>query len=887
MAHNAHIASLTRTLVGSTLSGSKVNELQRLALTVFAKASVERTNQFNVKLQLEGLEEKARILNNDLWADAIHDRFQELSLKPDNWIPEILSFLLQLSDRPVSESRLEELTLSRPVSPPAILTWADILANDPLDDQDDIWEDVDFRDGESSEDDNFETAPADASDRRTEPSRPDSEAIDFHVETLIESYEQEELEQLRGAQFWNVTPHMSFDPLLTPEVDQPLVLLTVSQVAREVVFMLLGLPTSIYMSKPTDQIVLSQNVGLRRVSRKQLVALLTSFAEIGEKLQNVRRWIRSTTHLPLEQTFQTSLAVRLKEVDRTLDTVQARFLDGHNDIASSLSNLYDEVSRSSRLVQQSSEILISLAEVPHSHLPFRIMECLFNKVCTNQMIGDSGGYAFMARLFFDCFYTYIKPIRLWVEEGLLDRRDGTMFIIENQEDVPLSSLWQDKFYLVRNASGDLHAPDFLHLAARKIFNSGKSIYLLHKLGYQMDEPWSLRCNEPTISFEHEGEEADDGRLVPFPVLFDMAFDRWIASMHYASSSILREQLDKVFSLQRSLDALGYLYFCRNGALSSKFTSAVFEKMEWEHHGWNASFALTELLQNAYRTITCIDIGQIEVRKGMRSSHGGSQRTGRHMGALENVCVNYILPWPVANILRPDSIEVYQRVFILLMQMQRAKWLLQRQEHKRHSLAVDEKPSLLMYAVRHQLLWFTDTMLTYLTHMVLSATTAAMRGSMTLAVDLDGMIEVHDTYIGQLKHRCFLTKQHGPLHQAIVSLLDLTILYSDIHTGCARPAVLKVDLRNGESKSMSGLSAMKSKNGFASDDSSDNSESEQDPADAVPPAATIPSDTEKLSHIRDTFSKLHSFITSAVQSVSKADGAPCWEILASNLAAGSR
>ena len=884
MAHSTHVASLTQDLVRSTLTGPRVEEFKRVALNTFAKAPSGRTNQFDVGQRLAGLEEKARILNNDPLADAIRERLDELSSRSDKWTPEVLSFLLSLSDRPVHNSNLENLFRIRPVAPPAPLTWSDILHDDPLDDQESIWEDVDFRDGGSSDEEGLELDLADIPDDSVGPGTPNHEVITPQVETLIEPHDQAALDDVIHAQFWKLSAPECADPDLDREVDQPNVLLTESQAFREVLFMLLGLPTSIYCRSETDQIVLSRNIVLQHVSQTSTAALLESFAVLGNKLLIVRGWVRRITDIPLVQTFQASLALRLQRLDDTLTKVQERVLDHRNEAAISLLHLYDEVSTSSRLLQKVSDILANLTGLCKSKLPFKILEYLFDETCTKQMIGDSYGYEYMGRLFFDCLNTYLRPIQRWMENGQLDDRDGTMFIKKNPEDVPLSSLWQDQFHLVKDESGNLHAPIFLHLAARKIFNSGRSVDLLRRLGYDEPLPPQAQCyDQPTMSFEKVCGSAGIEQLDQFPLLFDTALDRWVAGIYHSLSSTLRKRLETDCGLQRSLDTLENLYFCPSMPFSNSFSLPIFERIERGHRICHFSDTLTELLQNVFRQFSCVDINNIEVRPHSKPSHQEVQSSRRHMGALENIGVNYILPWPIANIVRLDSIETYQRIFVFLLQLQRAKYLLQRQKLKECSLEIAPRILVRLYAIRHRLLWFTNTILTYLTDLVLSTNTARMRASMKLAVDVDGMVKVHKAYITQIEKQCFLTKQQRPLHQAVVSLLDLTIVFSDIQETFMRSAISKANPLN---RDLSEQSAIDSTKRSADADSSEDSDSEEPTIDVKSKIALNSSKEEKLHHINDTFSKLLGFLTAALRELNKADTAPGFEILAGSLMTAS-
>jgi len=874
MAHNAQIVSSLENLIQTTvinLSESDVDEYKRSAIATFADASFGRTNQFDVSSRMDGLEEKARILDNDQLADALHTRLLELSTVSYKWTPEVLSLLLQLSDRPSHESRLEDLELLQPDTPPAPLTWPDIIADDPLDYGDDIWKNVDFAADGSDEDefsdpDHSQIVDTSANTRLTE--FKDSEIM---LENLIVPIDDTGLRHIESAQFWN-------------NGHGPDKLLTETQAVREVIFMVLGLPTTIFDQNEIGEIVTSRGILIRHISSLSVTAFLEVFASIGTKICNVRQWTRRKAEIPLEQTFAASLSSRLVEVDRKLSEIESRILDARMDIVPTLSDLHEKLSISTRLIQQLDDILAEVQTATDSGLPFRILECLFDRSCASQRIGDEEGYEFMAELFFECFRTYLRPIRLWMEKGQLSERDRVMFIQKSAENIPLDSLWQTQYSLVMGANGNLHAPRFLHLAAKKIFNAGKSVDFLRHLGHEEDQLGEQAKDKIEMSFHSVCHPADLGSLSPFPELFDVALDSWIASKHHSSSSKLREQLETKCGLQRSLDALEYIFFCRNGALSSNAANIIFERIDRGSHRWNDSFVHTGLFQGAYRTISCVDRDHLDVRVETASSQRSSHRARRSMGILEDLRISYTLPWAVANIIKSDSMQTYQRIFVLLLQIQRAKYLLQREKLTQRLPAAVDNVGLLISDVHHQLLWFVNTMLTYITHMVVSATASSMRTAMTLAVDVDGMIEVHDTYIAQLESRCFLTKQHGPVRQALSSLLDLTILFSDIQASSLKKAGPNASDGLVNSKLKAKYTASSAWKGSLGSDSSDESSAE---AIMESEAAARPSDLERLRHVSDTFSKLHSLVTAAVQGVSKADSATCYEMLASSLATGLR
>ena len=609
-----------------------------------------------------------------------------------------------------------------------------------------------------------------------------------------------------------------------------------------------------------------------------MTGLLQGFAVVADKLLSIRRWVEKDERIPLEQTFQAALASRLEIFDRALSTIQTRILSRNAQPVLSLLELYNETSNISRFLLQTHEVLLELDVDSKLERPFRILECLFDRTCVNQAIGDAEGYEYMANLFFDCFQTYLKPIRLWMEQGQLTGRDGVIFIQRDERDFHLNSVWRSQYHLTKDSKGDLHAPKFLHVAAKKIFNTGKSVDFLGLIAARPGDESSVDflkhlewkdhdlrrdlAKEVAMNYESVCQPAQLGLFSPFPELFDMALDRWIANKHQASSSELRAQLESRCGLRSSLDALECIYFARG---DTNINDGIFEKVDRGNSRWNDGLTMDDLFQGSLSSIS-FDRVKICPRPAIQQEARGARRS---MNVLEDIRVSYSLPWPVANVIRTDSIEVYQRVFVFLLQLRRAKYLLQRRETVNGVRATAKKPPLQLYALRHRLLWLTNTMVTYIADMVLSAATADMRIAMDRAQDVDTMIAVHQAYITKLEDQCLLLKKHTSTRQAIISLLDLTILFSDVQASYA-------------GNTSTDTKASQKHAAHSNDRDSDSDSDVSSPCSAL--HAELP-DEGRLKHMLDTFRNLHGFVTAAVRAISKNDNALCWEMLANNLAVG--
>ena len=113
--------------------------------------------------------------------------------------PEILSLLLQISDRPVDRSKSADLALLKPDIPSASLTWADIVAEDSIDDEDGTWGNVDFASDDSDDDEATHSICSDHSVLTPEFSVADT-ALKACIETIVEPTSDISVEEIQTAQ---------------------------------------------------------------------------------------------------------------------------------------------------------------------------------------------------------------------------------------------------------------------------------------------------------------------------------------------------------------------------------------------------------------------------------------------------------------------------------------------------------------------------------------------------------------------------------------------------------------------------------------------------------------------------------------------------------------
>ncbi|GAD92051.1 gamma-tubulin complex component GCP5, putative [Paecilomyces variotii No. 5] len=863
-------------------TASRFKRLKSNAESTIKNNRSTRTDQFAVARQLDGLQEKFQVLNNDDLADALRIRLDELNQHESPYFPEILSLFLQLSDKPAALSKVDRVELLKSREPSRPLTWSEFDPTGAAYCDDDIWDDIDY--GEETSDDDLSTVSSDVSIPRIVPQSSKVAPDDYIIpeEVFSQGEDEDLISAIKRAQFWK-TEAVALGGDYSCFV-------TELQVVRETIFMLQGLPTSLYW-RLDGSIEVDRRYALRHSSNQAFSSLLRSFSSLGAQIDGLRSFVNIPQSILYIQTFHRGIQDCLSMFDAALSSMHARYLSQSRATAVSLLQLFEDVRRESRLLIPLANLLETLRSRP-SQESFECLDRLYDLVCTCQAAGADDEFAYFARLFFSCFDSYIKPIRLWMETGQLDTSQGTFFVSEAADkSTDLRTLWHD-WYTLDQTGGRLHAPKFLKPAAQKVFTTGKSMIFLRNLNMAPENLEGL--GKASLSFEDVCPD-DSSLLVPFSGLLETAFDRLIEVNHAFISSLLRRQLGSQCGLWISLQALEYIYLCKDVTISSSVDYKIFELIDKGRRAWNDRFLITELVQEVFGELPCVDTSRLI----MRSSPGPYRdvdNRARSVKILKSLSIDYILPWPVANIITKDAIQAYQRIYTFLLQIRRAKYVVSKQRLQRGrdwGIEYEDEDDNLGYAIRHNLLWFINILYSHLTEMVISTTTAKMQKDLSAAKDVDAMITVHQSYMTSLEDQCLLSKNLSPIHQAVISLLDLCIHFSDIQA--SRHGENQFDQTNrsfgasvlGYDHSSHGKKRRR-KRQTAGDDTSDDDDdgedgSEYDEGNTTGNISFADSPYgHRLRSLKSQYERLLAFVAAGLRGVGRVDGKLSWEMLAERL-----
>lgn len=840
------------------------------------------TNPFEVRRRLEGLQEKFLVIGNEELADILRVKLDELDTNQFQWAPDILALFLELSDKPATRIDVETLKLPGPQQQgkPENLTWSEIEEPDTFAGQEDIWQDINY--SADTSDDSESLASSDVSIPRIIPQSSKVPLDEYIVpDDLFVLVEDEDLVAgIQDAQAFQQAPQGPSGAAT--------VFLSELQVIREVLHMLQGLPTALF-SLRHGGIEIDRRFALEHISNQSFVSLLQSFSSIGTRILHLRTSVQKPQRVSLMQMFQRELERCLSGFDRFLSNVQQEHLMQAESLNVSLMQLIDNVRReSSFLIEMAG--LVSKLKQDETTGALQCLDLLYDLICSKQAAGEIQESRLAVSLFSKCFEIYLKPIQLWMERGELDPALGPFFVTGTEKDTDLRHLWHG-WYGLEESSGSLYAPKFLHPASRKIFRTGKSIIFLRHLG-AMPETLASGSSTSTLTYDDICPQDEFESLLPFSGLLGNAFDRLVNEKHGIASSLLRKQLDERCGLWISLQALEYLYLGRDLSRLELTDRKVFELVDRGSQSWNDRFLLTELVQEAFGDLSCIDASRLIVRSRKMAFSEFTEQS-RSVRILEALSTDYVLPWPVANIITKEALASYQRISTFLMQIRRPKRIMQRQFFLlSHSTGFRENESeaedTLAFCVRHRLLWFLNTMYSHVTELVISSTTANMLQELQEAVDVDAMIEAHKAYMTSLEDQCLLSNSLFAIYDAVISILDLCIHFSDIQA--SRNADQQFDQTTNRSFDSSTAPRRKTAHAhrglqdeYNSDEETEHAEdSNADAGNATYISFGESSYKNQLLDVKAKFDRLVAFIAGGLRGIGRVEGKQSWEILADKL-----
>lgn len=394
-------------------------------------------------------------------------------------------------------------------------------------------------------------------------------------------------------------------------------------------------------------------------------------------------------------------------------------------------------------------------------------------------------------------------VHLWLRDGMDPtgkELDDELFIEGSGLGVGMMGMgmldpdfWADAYTLREDAApatgGEAAhkvVPAFLAPVAELLLGAGKGTGLLRALGDEMEGGEARLCDWRSFGELLAAEASTDLSTDTLAhAVYDALYPH-CAAVGRALVGVVREEFDE------HLAAIEGVFLMRRGDSIAHFADLVFEKMD-AHQSWaDFHFLNTSFNDVVQRTGGTQWVQPALVRLAFRGGKEKERSISRTVRALDGLSLDYSVPFPVIYIFSPRIIQIYNSIFTFLLQIMRAKSVLERILFRGES----KRPSPTMkvfYALRGKMSWFTNALLNFFTTYVIHSEVLRFRKRIHDVGSLDELITLHEEHIERIQGRCLLQSKTSALHRAVLSILDLSISFSQLLVSVSGDANATLDI----------------------------------------------------------------------------------------------
>ena len=687
MAHAQRLSQLTDELITSITAYSPSNNAQAFKhCQSLAQRHIRsthrfaRTNQFSVQSSLSGLVEKFAVRNHDDVAEALDTSLQKLGpITGAKFRPDVLSLLLLLSNRPVENATntLDQLEKEKGLmqdrenaKQAESVNWKEILAEESLEGQGGIWDDIDFGAHTSeNEDEPLSLRSGSHSSRSSTPSTGIPNALQQNLvpeqlQSMIVEPDYEALEKLLVSQIPLEVYAGRTNRRPVPEI----------VVIRESIHMLLGLSSPFFVrNSRTGKFCPLDDFCLEDCSVSVCMSILTRLARIGVKVKELRSYAAIEQSQRLLQSFTASIADTVRDFDSHIATLEKRLVAPTCPEVVSLMCLDAEVFEHSTFLLGLWRLISTKGQM-FKQMPYTLLDALHDEACDAKAVGDSLAFQKWGEMFVTCLNAYLKLVRSWMEEGELDYQNDDLPIDIHEGHMHLNTFWRERFLLkVDGGNEDAHrqskeqkyaAPTFLWKFLSDILASGKSMAFMRELGISgtlADSGTGASENQDRVlSLASICNTSSDRTisLVPFSTLLARSLMEWIQSSHRLTTAPLRDFLLYRCGnggIMRLLRASLLIYLSENGALFADVASEIFscilsndESIDEgdKNNGERARYLLEDTVRDLLGQFgNGIDVGAVTVHLestsvGDKDRQATDRQDGSEVEKLQEVRLDY-------------------------------------------------------------------------------------------------------------------------------------------------------------------------------------------------------------------------------------------------------
>ncbi|KAK5736357.1 hypothetical protein LTR17_007521 [Elasticomyces elasticus] len=753
-----------RCLTGNTRDDSTFGGLRDRTVKGLREGGHGRVNPFEIKDRCTGLVEKFGVLNREDLAEALQSRLD--ALPETRWIPDILSLLLQLSDRPLESASLSNLDgLTAAFSPPPELTWEEIVADDPLTDED-VWGEVErgyHSSGDEEVYDGSDSEPT-TSTQATSFAEDDFAALSrLHIVKPDATL----LGDVRIAREMLSRPRDSGDANAISELT----------LIRETISMLRGLPTYLFSIGSGGVVSISSDLCIATASKAMLNHVLSNFANIGSQLGFLRHWTQQKRSETYVQSIQAAVQYTTSAIDLNIGRLEQRFIERPDSRVVSLIDMRIEVEDFTRAAIHLSSIIVAndRASNGNESSSFALLDALYGAACIADMAGDKHLFNAIADALLAGVRTYLRLVLWWASSSDLPKQVTAAFFVRlDEEDCPLGEIWHKRFALRLQSGGRAYAPEVIQPFVQQLYAAGKEKAFLKLNGHEADESVvDIVSLAARLSMATVAERLTTNGLMPFDELLRELLQDCFAATRPPNTTTLRTVMLDHVDLLRHTHAFDNAFLGNDGMSLQAFTGSLFGLLQRGSSSWHDKFFLTRLAQSTLGAAPSVDAHCVSV--SVLTDDKPSAR-GPVSRQLDRVKLAYAVPWPVQNVTRSADLPTYSAAFTLLLQIEYAAYVLCTQTFDLRKLEFGWRtasPALQeALSLRARLIWFIGILRSHFGVVVIARANELRRG-LEAADGIDSMASTWATHDKHLRLCLLLAPNVAPLMDAVKHMLRLS------------------------------------------------------------------------------------------------------------------
>ncbi|KAI9598787.1 Spc98 family-domain-containing protein [Syncephalis fuscata] len=592
-------------------------------------------------------------------------------------------------------------------------------------------------------------------------------------------------------------------------------------VIREVLFMLMGRPCFLFTVQ-NDIIKVSNQAQMKHLSQGALGSILSLFADSGTVIYGIRSYslvvltMETDPKSRVSEAFASAIRDELRQFDQILRQIEYEHLTDHGpvhvkDTLISLLKIRSTLKEQLDCFDRLSNLLGNICTQDSTIYTTSILDQLYNAAEHQSYIGSTNALQFILRLWEKSMLPYLEILHMWLFNGEIQDPDKE-FVIERMMEIPLQSsqYWSSAFRL---KSIDQCCPAFLRPYIQSIVIIGKMMCLLRQVDTQRltDDSiewmslfrWATKKDEekttrlmskdndcllqkmfcsllPESTKFNEYSTENDKSVITNADVDKPAVNLWMPLSAQLANAIdflvvkrrgdvgrsLIDQLARRHHLWRSINGLFGFYYMLAGQSWHRFCGALFMKMDSEAMWADRQF-INQLLLDAVQGDVQLDDRCISA--WIRTTDEGTLE--QSICSLQVLDFDYSIPWPLNNIIRSTTLNMYRKITNLLLQVRRARYLMEQPEYFKLPFKRQDATSGLFYALRMRLLAFTYGFYNYLMTTVLHAESQRFLKEIKQLADIDAMIQLHERHILLVRDRCLLNEKVTIILRSVVSLLE--------------------------------------------------------------------------------------------------------------------